>query len=140
MKTLDVDLCSIQEARDLVRNGKQAANVIATFSDEQIDAILQNIVKAVGANAYYLADMAVEETGFGKVADKAYKNYAASYLLYQEIKDIQTSGILDVDEKNKVFSVAEPMGLLLGITPSTNPTSTVIFKAMIAIKSRNAIV
>lgn len=140
MKTLDVDLCSIQEARDLVRNGKQAANVIATFSDEQIDAILKNIVKAVGANVYYLADMAVEETGFGKVADKAYKNYAASYLLYQEIKDMQTSGILDFDEKNKVFSVAEPMGLLLGITPSTNPTSTVIFKAMIAIKSRNAIV
>ncbi|MGT2935526.1 acetaldehyde dehydrogenase (acetylating) [Streptococcus castoreus] len=140
MKTLDVDLCSIQEARDLVRKGKQAANVIATFSDEQIDIILRNIVKAVGVNAYYLADMAVEETGFGKVNDKAYKNYAASYLLYQEIKDMKTAGIHDFDEKNKVFSVAEPMGLLLGITPSTNPTSTVIFKAMIAIKSRNAIV
>lgn len=140
MKTIDVDLCSIQEARDLVKNGKQAANVIATFSDEQIDAILQNIVKAVGANAYYLADMAVEETGFGKLADKAYKNYAAAHLLYNEIKDMQTSGILEFDEKSKVFSVAEPMGLLLGITPSTNPTSTVIFKSMIAIKSRNAIV
>ncbi|MET3559051.1 acetaldehyde dehydrogenase (acetylating) [Streptococcus rupicaprae] len=140
MKTIDVDLCSIQEARDLVRNGKQAANIIATFSDEQIDAILKNIVKAVGDNAYYLADMAVEETGFGKLADKAYKNYAASHLLYDEIKDLQTSGILEFDEGNKVFSVAEPMGLLLGITPSTNPTSTVIFKAMIAIKSRNAIV
>ncbi|MGT2910859.1 acetaldehyde dehydrogenase (acetylating) [Streptococcus cameli] len=140
MKTIDVDLCSIQEARDLVRNGKQAANVIATFSDQQIEAILKNIVKAVSANAYYLADMAVEETGFGKVADKAYKNYAASHLLYKEIKEVQTSGILDFDETNKVFSVAEPMGLLLGITPSTNPTSTVIFKSMIAIKSRNAIV
>lgn len=140
MKTIDVDLCSIQEARDLVRNGKQAANIIATFSDEQIDAILKNIVKAVGANAYYLADMAVEETGFGKVRDKAYKNYAASYLLYDEIKDMQTSGILDFDEQHKVFNVAEPMGLLLGITPSTNPTSTIIFKSLIAIKSRNAIV
>ncbi|MBY5034738.1 acetaldehyde dehydrogenase (acetylating) [Streptococcus gallolyticus] len=140
MKTLDVDLCSIQEARDLVRAGKQAANIIATFSDQQIDAILKNIVKAVGANAYYLADMAVEETGFGKVTDKAYKNYAAAHLLYKEIKDMQTSGIFDFDEANKVFSVAEPMGLLLGITPSTNPTSTVIFKSMIAIKSRNAIV
>ncbi|MGT2753964.1 acetaldehyde dehydrogenase (acetylating) [Streptococcus ovis] len=140
MKTLDVDLCSIQEARDLVRNGKQAANIIATFSDEQIDAILKNIVKAVGANAYYLADMAVEETGFGKITDKAYKNYAAAHLLYDEIKDMQTSGVLDFDEAKKVFTVAEPMGLLLGITPSTNPTSTVIFKSMIAIKSRNAIV
>lgn len=140
MKTIDVDLCSIQEARDLVKNGKQAACAIATFSDEQIDAILQNIVKVVEANAYYLADMAVEETGFGKLADKAYKNHAASKLLYEEIKDMRTSGILHFDEEKKVFSVAEPMGLILGITPSTNPTSTIIFKAMIAIKARNAIV
>lgn len=140
MKTIDVDLCSIQEARDLVRYGKQAANKIAHFSDEQIDAILKNIIKCVEANAYYLANMAVEETGFGKLEDKAYKNYAASSLLYDEIKDYKTSGILDFDEKNRVFRVAEPMGLVLGITPSTNPTSTIIYKSIISIKSRNAIV
>lgn len=140
MKTLDVDLCSIQEARDLVRNGKEAANQIAYFSDEQIDAILKNIVKAVETNAYYLADLAVEETGFGKLEDKAFKNYAASTLLYDEIKEYQTSGILQFDEKNKIFKVAEPMGLILGITPSTNPTSTIIYKSMISIKARNAIV
>ncbi|HFI0301803.1 TPA: acetaldehyde dehydrogenase (acetylating) [Streptococcus suis] len=140
MKTVDIDLCSIQEARDLVKSGKEAANKIAFYSDEQIDAILRNIVKAVKANAYYLANLAVEETGFGKLEDKAYKNYAASSLLYNEIKDYQTSGILDFDEVNKVFRVAEPMGLILGITPSTNPTSTIIYKSMIAIKSRNAIV
>ncbi|MGT2800337.1 acetaldehyde dehydrogenase (acetylating) [Streptococcus marmotae] len=140
MKTVDIDLCSIQEARDLVKEGKRASDKIATFSDAQIDAILRHIVKTVEANAYYLADMAVEETGFGKLADKAYKNYAASRLLYEEIKDYKTSGILDFDENKKLFRVAEPMGLLLGITPSTNPTSTIIFKSMIAIKSRNAIV
>lgn len=140
MKTVDIDLCSIQEARDLVKEGKKASDRLATFSDEQIDAILRSIVKSVEANAYYLADMAVEETGFGKLADKAYKNYAASTLLYEEIKDSKTSGIIDFDESKKIFRVAEPMGLLLGITPSTNPTSTIIFKAMIAIKSRNAIV
>ncbi|HEM4205474.1 acetaldehyde dehydrogenase (acetylating) [Streptococcus suis] len=140
MKTLDVDLCSIQEARDLVRNGKEAANQIAYFSDEQIDAILKNIVKAVETNAYYLADLAVEETGFGKLEDKAFKNYAASTLLYDEIKEYQTTGILQFDEKNKIFKVAEPMGLILGITPSTNPTSTIIYKSMISIKARNAIV
>ncbi|HFI0368187.1 TPA: acetaldehyde dehydrogenase (acetylating) [Streptococcus suis] len=140
MKTLDVDLCSIQEARDLVRNGKEAANQIAYFSDEQIDAILKNIVKAVATNAYYLADLAVEETGFGKLEDKAFKNYAASTLLYDEIKEYQTTGILQFDEKNKIFKVAEPMGLILGITPSTNPTSTIIYKSMISIKARNAIV
>ncbi|HEL2066239.1 acetaldehyde dehydrogenase (acetylating) [Streptococcus suis] len=140
MKTLDVDLCSIQEARDLVRNGKEAANQIAYFSDEQIDAILKNIVKAVETNAYYLADLAVEETGFGKLEDKAFKNYTASTLLYDEIKEYQTSGILQFDEKNKIFKVAEPMGLILGITPSTNPTSTIIYKSMVSIKARNAIV
>ncbi|KHD45972.1 acetaldehyde dehydrogenase (acetylating) [Streptococcus hongkongensis] len=140
MNTIDLDLCSIQEARNLVRNGKKAADKIALFTDQEIDAILQNIVKAVEANAYYLAELAVEETGFGKVADKAYKNYAAAKLLYDEIKDQKTSGIIDFDDKNKLFSVAEPVGLVLGITPSTNPTSTIIFKAMIAIKSRNAIV
>ncbi|HEL1675617.1 TPA: acetaldehyde dehydrogenase (acetylating) [Streptococcus suis] len=140
MKTLDVDLCSIQEARDLVRNGKEAANQIAYFSDEQIDAILKNIVKAVETNAYYLADLAVEETGFGKLEDKAFKNYVASTLLYDEIKEYQTSGILQFDEKNKIFKVAEPMGLILGITPSTNPTSTIIYKSMVSIKARNAIV
>lgn len=140
MKTVDIDLCSIQEARDLVKEGKKASDRLATFSDEQIDAILRSIVKSVEANAYYLADMAVEETGFGKLADKAYKNYAASTRLYEEIKDSKTSGIIDFDESKKIFRVAEPMGLLLGITPSTNPTSTIIFKAMIAIKSRNAIV
>ncbi|WP_303973115.1 acetaldehyde dehydrogenase (acetylating) [Streptococcus merionis] len=140
MKAIDIDLCSTQEARDLVRQGKKAADIIAAFSEEQIDRILQHIVKAVEANAYYLADMAVEETGFGKLTDKAYKNYAASRLLYDEIKDEKTSGILELDEYKKVFKVAEPMGLLLGITPSTNPTSTIIFKAMVAIKARNAIV
>lgn len=140
MKTIDIDLCSIQEARDLARNGKKAADLIAYFSDEQIDAILRNIVKVSEENAYHLAEMAVEETGFGKLADKAYKNHAASKLLYDQIKDQKTSGIIEFDEKNKLFNVAEPMGLILGITPSTNPTSTIIFKAMIAIKARNAIV
>ncbi|MBF0786424.1 MULTISPECIES: acetaldehyde dehydrogenase (acetylating) [unclassified Streptococcus] len=140
MKTVDIDLCSIQEARNLVKEGKCASDKIAAYSDEQIDAILRNIVETVEANAYYLADMAVEETGFGKLADKAYKNYAASTLLYDEIKDCKTSGIVDFDESKKIFRVAEPMGVLLGITPSTNPTSTIIFKTMIAIKSRNAIV
>ncbi len=97
-------------------------------------------MKAVETNAYYLADLAVEETGFGKLEDKAFKNYAASTLLYDEIKEYQTTGILQFDEKNKIFKVAEPMGLILGITPSTNPTSTIIYKSMISIKARNAIV
>lgn len=101
MTTIDVDLCSIQEARDLVRSGKVAADKIAFYSDEQIDLILKNIVKTIEANAYYLADLAVEETGFGKLNDKAYKNYAASTLLYNEMKQYKTSGVLSFDESKK---------------------------------------
>lgn len=140
MEKFDKDLCSIQEARNLVRNGKVATKQISTYTAEQIDAILRSMRDAAEKNAFALAEMAVTETGFGKAEDKAYKNHAASTLLYDEIKDEKTVGIIAEDTIKKTFDVAEPVGLVLGIIPSTNPTSTVFFKAMIAIKSRNAIV
>ncbi|MGM0125895.1 acetaldehyde dehydrogenase (acetylating) [Enterococcus sp. AZ194] len=140
MEIVDKDLRSVQEARDLTRKGKVAANQIATFTEEQIDRILQNMKAAASKHAVDLAKRAVAETGFGKIMDKAYKNHAASTLLYEEIKDQKTVGIIDENQANGTFDVAEPVGLVLGIIPSTNPTSTVIFKAMIALKSRNAIV
>ncbi|WP_330623381.1 acetaldehyde dehydrogenase (acetylating) [Acetoanaerobium pronyense] len=137
---MDKDLRSVQEARDLARLGKIAANKIATYTNEQIDKILQSMVKAAKENAVCLAKMAVEETGFGKFEDKTYKNHMASVMLYDSIKDMKTIGIINEDVNQKTMEIAEPMGLLMGIVPSTNPTSTAIFKAMIAIKSRNAIV
>nr|WP_209659916.1 acetaldehyde dehydrogenase (acetylating) [Acetoanaerobium pronyense] len=140
MVTIDKDLRSVQEARDLARLGKIAANKIATYTNEQIDKILQSMVKAAKENAVCLAKMAVEETGFGKFEDKTYKNHMASVMLYDSIKDMKTIGIINEDVNQKTMEIAEPMGLLMGIVPSTNPTSTAIFKAMIAIKSRNAIV
>ena len=140
MEMFDKDLRSVQEARDLTRKGKVAANQIATFSEEQIDQILQNMKNAASKYAVGLAERAVEETGFGKVLDKTYKNHAASQLLYEEIKKEKTVGIIAENTEKGTFDVAEPVGLVLGIIPSTNPTSTVIFKAMIALKSRNAIV
>ncbi|NKC68837.1 acetaldehyde dehydrogenase (acetylating) [Vagococcus fluvialis] len=139
MVKLDKDLCSIQEARNLAESGKKAANELADFSNEQIDKILKNMRDAIEKQALSLAKWAVKETGFGKVEDKAYKNHAASTLLYEEIKDQKTIGIIDEDKVKGTLDVAESVGLVLGIVPSTNPTSTVIFKAMIAIKSRNAI-
>jgi len=84
--------------------------------------------------------MAVEETGFGKVEDKTFKNHLAATILYESIKDMKTIDIIREDEANKLIEIAEPVGLVMGIVPSTNPTSTAIFKAMISIKSRNAIV
>ncbi|MTK05909.1 MAG: acetaldehyde dehydrogenase (acetylating) [Hungatella sp.] len=140
MENFDYDLRSIQEARDLARNGEAAAKKIAGYTAEQIDVILKSMAKAGEEHSLCLAQMAVEETGFGKVMDKAYKNHAASTLLYEEIKDMKTRGILCEDTTKQTFDVAEPVGLVMGIVPSTNPTSTVFFKSMIAIKSGNAIV
>lgn len=140
MVNFDKDLRSIQEARDLARLGKVATKKIATFSEEQIDKILRNVVKVANKHMVELAKMAVDETGFGKVEDKTYKNYLASTILYDSIKDLKTIGIINEDKSKKIIEIAEPVGLVMGIVPSTNPTSTTIFKSMISIKSRNAIV
>lgn len=140
MESFDRDLRSVQEVRNLARLGKIAANQLAEYNEEQIDRILRNMVKVAKENAVCLAKMAVEETGFGKAEDKTYKNHMASVMLYDSIKDMKTIGVINEDFKQQVVDIAEPMGLLMGIVPSTNPTSTAIFKSMIAIKSRNGIV
>ena len=140
MEKFDLDLQSIQEARNLARQGKIAAKQMADFTSEQIDRILKSMVQAAEEHAGCLAKMAVEETGFGKVLDKAYKNHAASTLLYENIRDMKTVGIISEDPVKKTMEVAAPVGLIMGIVPSTNPTSTVIYKSMIAIKAGNAIV
>lgn len=140
MEKYDLDLQSIQETRNLARQGEAAAKLMAGYTAGQIDRILKNMVRAAKDNAFRLAKMAVEETGFGIVEDKAYKNYAASALLYEEIKDQKTVGIIGEDTANGIIEVAAPVGLIMGIVPSTNPTSTVIFKSLIAVKAGNAIV
>lgn len=140
MENFDFDLQSVQEARNIARLGKIATEAIADYTEEQIDKILRNMVKVAEENAVCLAKMAVEETGFGKAEDKAYKNHMASTIVYDYIKDMRTIGVIQEDEANKIIEFAEPVGLIMGIIPSTNPTSTVFYKAMIAIKARNAIV
>jgi len=140
MENFDKDLRSIQEARNLAKQGHQAAIDFSTFTQEQVDDILKAMSVAGEEHAVELAKMAVEDTGFGNVPDKTYKNHAAATLLYEQIKDQKTVGIINKDTKMKTMDVAEPVGLVMGIVPSTNPTSTVIFKAMIALKGRNAIV
>ncbi len=139
-ENFDKDLRSVQEVRDLARLGRIATEKIADYSTEQIDKIVQNMVRVAKENAVSLAKMAVEETGFGKVEDKTYKNHMASVLLYESIKDMKTTGVIREDVENQIIEIAEPVGLIMGIIPSTNPTSTTIFKAIISIKSRNAIV
>lgn len=140
MNNMDYDLRSVQEARNLARNGKIAADQIANYTEEQIDKILRNIVKVAEENKVHLAELAVEETGFGKAEDKTYKNHMASTIVYNAIKDMKTIGVIEENKADKIISIAEPIGLTMGILPSTNPTSTAIYKSMIAIKARNAIV
>lgn len=140
IEALDRDVQSIQEARILARQGKVAAQAFAQYTEEQVDRILRNMVKKAIDNAIVLAKMAVEETGFGKVEDKVFKNYLAAQFVYNYIKDMKTIGVIGQDPITRVTSIAEPMGLVMGIVPSTNPTSTAIYKSMIAIKARDAIV
>lgn len=140
MELLDKDLLSIQEVRTLVKRSKEAQAELSNMSQEQIDKIIKAIANSAYENASKLARMANEETGFGKYEDKIIKNTFASKMLYESIKDIKTVGIISENKEEKVVDIANPVGVVAGIIPSTNPTSTVIYKAMISIKGGNSIV
>jgi len=136
----DMDLQSIQEVRDYLEQAKSAQKIIAKMTQAEIDQIVESMANAARDEAERLAVMAVEETGFGNVPDKVTKNLFAANDVYNAIKDMKTVGIIRRDEQNRLWEVAHPVGVVAGIVPSTNPTSTVIFKALIAVKARNAIV
>lgn len=137
---LDRDLASLQEARNLICAARKAQDIIKNFSQEQIDRVIDFMRQAGEDNAARLAMMAVSETGMGKYEDKCVKNYFASHYVYEFIKDMKTVGLIREDKQRCLWEIAEPVGVITGIVPTTNPTSTVIYKAMIALKSRNAIV
>jgi acetaldehyde dehydrogenase (acetylating) len=132
------DLLSIQEARDLTERASSASQKLRSLTQEQADGIAENMAKAGFNSAERLAKMAVEETGFGKWEDKKIKNEFATKALWESIREMKTVGFLDPE--GSVRRVAEPMGVVAGIIPSTNPTSTVLYKAIISLKSRNSVV
>lgn len=136
----DSDLQSIQEVRNQLKLADQAQKLLEALSQQQIDEIIRAMALEAGQSAAALAELAVEETGFGNVADKTAKNNFVAGEVYQAIKDMKTVGIIYKDDRNQVWEIAQPVGVIAGIVPSTNPTSTVMFKAMIALKARNAIV
>lgn len=140
MELIDKDLLSIQEVRCLIAKAKEAQKKVAQMSQAEIDRIVKAIADAGEANAEKLAKMAHEETGFGKWEDKVVKNLFGSRIVYESIKNLKTVGIINEDKENKVFEVAVPVGIIAGLIPSTNPTSTVLYKAQIAIKAGNAII
>lgn len=137
---LDHDLVSIQDVRHKLQLSFEAQHQLATFSQLEIDKIIETMSIAAFEAAEELARLAVEETGFGNVEDKATKNRFAAKDVYDAIKDMKTVGIVHEDTEKKIWEIAEPMGVIAGIIPSTNPTSTIIFKSLIAIKTRNTIV
>jgi acetaldehyde dehydrogenase (acetylating) len=137
---MDNDLQSVQEARSLLQAAHEAWLQFEHFTEEQVERILLEISKTGIANAELLAQMAVEETGFGNAEHKTLKNLFCAQNVYQAIRPMKTVGIVNEDKEKRVFEVASPIGVIAAIIPSTNPTSTTIYKALIALKGRNAIV
>ncbi len=137
---LDKDLKSRQQVRQLVDAAAKAQEILQKMDQGQIDRIVEAMAKAGEAHGEELAKLAVEETGFGNVSDKIVKNRFASRKVWEAIKNQKTMGILRKDRESQIWDVAVPVGVIAGIAPSTNPTSTVIYKSMIALKGGNAIV
>jgi acetaldehyde dehydrogenase (acetylating) len=136
----DKDLASISEARALARAARQAQPLLAELTQEQIDRIVTAMAEAVTPHAEALARLAVEETGYGVIADKIQKNLFSSQRVYQFIAPMKTVGVVNRIEDRKVVEIAEPFGVVAAIVPSTNPTSTAIYKVLIALKARCPIV
>ena len=129
-----------QELTKRIQQLREAQKQFATFSQEQVDEIFRQAALAPNHNRIKLAKMAVEETGMGIVEDKVIKNNFAAEYIYNQYKDMKTCGVLEEDKTSGITKVAEPIGVISAIVPTTNPTSTAIFKCLIALKTRNAII
>jgi len=136
----DTDLTSISNARALARTAKEARPLLAELSQERIDAIVTAMATAVTPHAGALAKLAVEETGYGVEADKVQKNLFASQRVFEFIRPMRTVGVVNRIEEKKIVEIAEPFGVVAAVVPSTNPTSTAIYKILIALKARCPIV
>lgn len=136
--SVDKDLVSVQQARDLVEAAHRAQAQVAEFDQAKIDRICEAMARAALADAARLGAMAVDETGYGIAADKQEKNRFAAEDVWNYFRGLRTKGI--VSESKDVVEIASPRGVVAGVIPSTNPTSTAIFKILIAIKSRNTVV
>jgi len=137
---LTVTFSAMSDLDQLVARVKAAQLAFATYSQEQVDLIFRSAALAAADARIALARMAAEETGMGVVEDKVIKNHFASEYIYNAYKDDKTCGIVEVNDEAGTITIAEPVGLICGIVPTTNPTSTAIFKALICLKTRNGII
>lgn len=140
MPEFDKDLRSIQQARQMVTAAREAQQIWGTASQAEIDRVCQAMAEAAYGAAERLGRMAAEETGYGVPEHKKIKNQFASRAVWESIKDVQTVGIIRQDKARQLYEIAWPMGVIAALTPSTNPTSTVMNKVLMALKARNAIV
>ena len=140
MSMVDIDLLSIQEARTLVRCARSALTRLAELNQAQIDELVEAIARKASAKAEELAKMAEAETGFGRWQDKVQKNLLASEKIWQHIRPLKTIGVLREDRERGIVEIATPAGVIAALIPSTNPTSTTIYKSLISLKAGNAIV
>ncbi|MGN0015174.1 MAG: aldehyde dehydrogenase family protein, partial [Candidatus Gastranaerophilaceae bacterium] len=138
---IEKQLVDTPEALDaLIDRVNKAQKIFAGYTQEQVDKIFKAAATAANKARIPLAKMAVEETGMGIVEDKIIKNHFASEYIYNKHKNVKTCGVIEEDKANGIKIVAEPLGVLAGIVPTTNPTSTAIFKSLIALKTRNGII
>jgi acetaldehyde dehydrogenase/alcohol dehydrogenase len=135
-----IELSPEQQARmeDYVARARGAADALRGLDQEQVDRIVWAMVVAGLEHAVELAALAIEETGFGVFEDKVVKNYIATEFLYDYLKDKKTVGVIGTDPERGIEEVAEPIGVVLALLPITNPTSTALFKAIVGVKTRNA--
>jgi acetaldehyde dehydrogenase / alcohol dehydrogenase len=135
-----MEVRTLSDLQKLIQNVVEAQEQYATYTQVQVDHIFKKVARAANLARIPLAKLAVAETGMGIVEDKVIKNHFASEIIYNKYKDTKTCGLIEDDPSFGIQKIAEPLGVLAGIVPTTNPTSTTIFKALIALKTRNAII
>ena len=136
----DKDSRSVAEARELIERAYNAFLEYQHFTQEQVDRVIDAMAAAATAAAEKVAKLAVEETGYGVVSDKVQKNLFSSERVYQALRGMKTVGVVREDREQGIIEVAAPVGVVAAVLPSTNPTSTAIYKILIALKGRNAVV
>ncbi|NNF05078.1 MAG: acetaldehyde dehydrogenase, partial [Rhodothermales bacterium] len=133
---MDEDLKSIQQARSLIREAREAFAAYHTFTQEAVDRIVRDMVRAGVDASERLAKMAVDETGFGRVDSKIEKNLFATSVLHERMAGMKTCGVIRTRADGSIWEIGTPMGIVAALIPSTNPTSTAMYKAIISAKAR----
>ena len=131
---------SVETLYDALARVRAAQKIFATYTQEQVDRIFLAAASAADKARISLAKLAVSETGMGIVEDKVIKNHYAAEYIYNAYKDTKTCGVIEEDKAYGITKIAEPIGVVAAVIPTTNPTSTAIFKCLLALKTRNAII